>query len=227
MANAQLGATASPGAAFNPRRLWRKLTFWKNTFLALALAGTGGWLAGFRVPPDPVAEEFLNYLKEDSRRRGESFLKASGYTTNEINPAVGTADLIDLYRWETRRKMQRPFLILLGVSASLAGLVHWMRRYPLAFDASWPKVVDERIPFLIVRWKLRGFDKDGREIVSELYRTAVRARRAAKLYPAASNFRIEQDTSGYEAYEKFKRDLDFLCGSDQTIKRHREWGSKN
>jgi len=135
---------------------------------------------------------------------GERIVKGLGYTTNEINPDVGTAEIIEGYRWENRRQVQKPFKILFWASAILAWLTHQMRRNPLGFDNVWPHTIAERIPFFVVRWRLRGFDKNGREIVSELHRTAIGARRAAKPHPDVVSFRIEIDHSGHEAYERFK-----------------------
>jgi len=160
----------------------------------------------------------VDSLEQDSRRRAERFLQARGYTNNDINPSI---QIVEKLRWETRRHVQRPFMLLFLASVVLAWLVHDMRRGPSLFDNAWPHAVAQRIPLLVGRWRLRGVSEDGSEVVNEVHRTVSRARRAAKLHPGAIRFRIEWDNSGFETYEEFKRRLDLLCGSDVTVELRR------
>ncbi len=202
----------SPGTVFSPRRLWRRLTFLKSFFVILASLGAGGWLAGLRVPANELSTDFLKFLREDSHRTAQRITEALGYTTNEITVSAGDDEIMDDYRWENRRRVQRPFKALFWVSAVLAWLTHYVRRHPLEFDNCWPRIIAERIPLLVLRWKLCGFDGNGREVVSEFYRTATAARRAAKLHVEAARFLVEPDRGGHEEYETYRRDLRFLCG---------------
>ena len=113
-------------------------------------------------------------------------------------------------KWWSRRQLQRPFVPLFCTAFLLSAIFWVIRKDPYSLDTCLqrlPRVMVDRIPLLIGRWRLTVEDKGGREIVSDLYRTACQAATAGRRHRGAGKITLSWDCSGHIKYRAFREHM--------------------